>query len=65
MFDGIVGVLKNFANFTGKHLCRVKYETKSLIYVAAVLSDKTIIVSDIIKCVQIILKHVIKLYVKF
>ena len=25
-------VLKNFANFTGKHLCRVKYEPKSLIY---------------------------------
>ena len=26
------GVLKNFANFTGKHLCRVKCEPKSLIY---------------------------------
>ena len=26
------GVPKNFANFTGKHLCRVKCEPKSLIY---------------------------------
>ena len=26
------GVLKNFANFTGKHPCRVKCEPKSLIY---------------------------------
>ena len=26
------GALKNFANFTGKHLCRVKCEPKSLIY---------------------------------
>ena len=26
------GVVKNFANFTGKHLCRVKYEPKNLIY---------------------------------
>ena len=26
------GVLKNFANFTGKHLYRVKCEPKSLIY---------------------------------
>ena len=26
------GVLKNFANFIGKYLCRVKYEPKSLIY---------------------------------
>ena len=24
------GVVKNFANFTGKHLCRVKCERKSL-----------------------------------
>ena len=24
------GVLKNFANFTGKHLCRVKCERESL-----------------------------------
>ena len=34
MFCRIVGVLKgvvkNFANFTGKHLCRVKSERKSL-----------------------------------
>ena len=34
MFYRIVGVpkgvLKNFANFTGKHLCRVKCERKSL-----------------------------------
>ena len=34
MFHRIVGVLKgivkNFANFTGKHLCRVKSEHKSL-----------------------------------
>ena len=34
MFYKIVGVLKgvvkNFANFTGKHLCRVKSERKSL-----------------------------------
>ena len=34
MFYRIVGVLKgfvkNFANFTGKHLCPVKYERKSL-----------------------------------
>ena len=34
MFYGIVGVLKgvakNFANFTGKHLCRVKSERKIL-----------------------------------
>ena len=26
------GVPKNFANFTGKHLCRVKCEPKSLIH---------------------------------
>ena len=26
------GVLKNFANFTGKHLCLVKCEPKNLIY---------------------------------
>ena len=26
------GVLKNFANFTGKYLCRVKCEPKSLIH---------------------------------
>ena len=34
MFYRIVGilegVLKNFANFTGKHLCRVKCERKRL-----------------------------------
>ena len=34
MFYGIVGVLKgvikNVANFTGKHLCRVKCERKDL-----------------------------------
>ena len=24
------GVVKNFPNFTGKHLCRVKFERKSL-----------------------------------
>ena len=34
MFYRIVGVLKgvikNFANFTGKHLCRVKCECKDL-----------------------------------
>ena len=34
MFYRIVGVLKgavkNFANFTGKHLCRIKSERKSL-----------------------------------
>lgn len=36
----------------------------SNIHVTAVLSDKTITVSDIIKWVQIILKHVIKLYVE-
>ena len=24
------GVLKNFANFTGKHICQVKCERKSL-----------------------------------
>ena len=30
MFDRIVGVLKNFANFTRKHLCQVKCERKSL-----------------------------------
>ena len=33
MFYGIVGVLKgvpkNFTNFTGKHLCRIKYALKS------------------------------------
>ena len=36
MFYGIVcvlkGVPKNFTNFTGKHLCRIKCEPKSLIY---------------------------------
>ena len=32
MFYVIVGVLKNFTNFTGKHLCGVKCELKSLIY---------------------------------
>ena len=32
MFYGIVGVLKNFANFTGKYLCRVKCKPKSLIH---------------------------------
>ena len=32
MFYRIVGVLKNFANFAGKHLCRVKYEPKTKIY---------------------------------
>ena len=36
MFYGIVGVLKgvpkNFTNFTGKHLCRIKCAPKSLIY---------------------------------
>ena len=37
----------------------------SNIHVTAVLSDKTITVSDVVKWLQIILKHVIKLYVKF
>ena len=31
MFYRIGGVLKSLANFTGKHLCQVKYERKSLI----------------------------------
>ena len=34
MFHRIVsvlkGIVKNFANFAGKHLCRVKFELKSL-----------------------------------
>ena len=30
MFYRVVGVLKNFANFTGKHLCQVKCERKNL-----------------------------------
>ena len=28
--DVLKDVVKNFANFTGKHLCRVKYDHKSL-----------------------------------
>ena len=28
--DVLKGVIRNFANFTGKHLCRVKYERKNL-----------------------------------
>ena len=30
--DAVKGVVKNFANFTGKHLCWVKCEPKTLIY---------------------------------
>ena len=30
MFYRVVDVLKNFANFTGKHLCQVKCERKNL-----------------------------------
>ena len=30
MFYRVVGVLRNFANFTGKHLCQVKCERKNL-----------------------------------